>query len=52
LPFSPGARPPCRGFFGPITAVWFLVMGVGGINHIFDDLGIFAAFNPYYACCS
>ncbi|MGJ7040671.1 potassium transporter Kup [Shinella sp. BE166] len=36
-------------FFGPITAVWFIVMGVAGINHISDDLGILAAFNPYYA---
>src|SRR5690606_5427675 len=36
-------------FFGPITAVWFIVMGLGGINHISDDLGILAAFNPYYA---
>jgi KUP system potassium uptake protein len=36
-------------FFGPITAVWFLVMAGGGILHIFDDLGIFAAFNPWYA---
>ncbi|MDH4442594.1 MAG: potassium transporter Kup [Rhizobium sp.] len=36
-------------FFGPITAVWFLVMAAGGIYHIFDDPGIFAAFNPWYA---
>lgn len=36
-------------FFGPITAVWFLVMGAAGLNHISDDLGILAAFNPYYA---
>ncbi|RFZ87825.1 potassium transporter Kup [Shinella sp. WSJ-2] len=36
-------------FFGPITAVWFIVMGVAGLNHISDDLGILAAFNPYYA---
>ena len=36
-------------FFGPITAVWFIVMGLAGINHISDDLGILAAFNPYYA---
>ena len=36
-------------FFGPITAVWFLVMGLGGIEHISDDLGIFSAFNPWYA---
>ena len=36
-------------FFGPVTAVWFLVMGLGGIEHISDDLGIFSAFNPWYA---
>ncbi|HZG27247.1 MAG TPA: potassium transporter Kup [Ensifer sp.] len=36
-------------FFGPITAIWFLVMGVIGIVHIADDLSIFAALNPYHA---
>ncbi len=36
-------------FFGPITAVWFLVMGAGGILHISDDFGILAAFNPLHA---
>ncbi|WLS04482.1 potassium transporter Kup [Shinella oryzae] len=36
-------------FFGPITAIWFIVLGLGGITHISDDLGILAAFNPYYA---
>jgi len=36
-------------FFGPITAVWFIVMGLGGIDHISDDLGIFSAFNPWHA---
>ncbi|WP_105381626.1 potassium transporter Kup [Neorhizobium alkalisoli] len=36
-------------FFGPITAVWFLVMGAGGIAHISDDYGILSAFNPWYA---
>ncbi|NKE92360.1 potassium transporter Kup [Rhizobium phaseoli] len=36
-------------FFGPITAVWFLVMAAAGISHISDDYGILAAFNPYYA---
>ncbi|PYB77307.1 potassium transporter Kup [Rhizobium wuzhouense] len=36
-------------YFGPITAVWFLVMAAGGIGHIFDDPGIVAAFNPWYA---
>jgi len=36
-------------FFGPITAVWFLVMALGGLYHIADDLSIFAAFNPWHA---
>ncbi|MBB5571624.1 potassium transporter Kup [Rhizobium paranaense] len=36
-------------FFGPITAIWFIVMGVAGIMHISDDFGILAALNPWYA---
>ena len=36
-------------FFGPITAIWFVVMALGGVIHISDDLGIFSAFNPWYA---
>ncbi|WP_371110670.1 potassium transporter Kup [Rhizobium sp. RCC_161_2] len=36
-------------FFGPITAIWFIVMGVAGIMHIADDYGILAALNPWYA---
>ena len=36
-------------FFGPITAIWFIVMALVGISHISDDYGILAAFNPYYA---
>lgn len=36
-------------FFGPITAVWFLVMGVAGLIHIADDFGILYAFNPWHA---
>jgi KUP system potassium uptake protein len=36
-------------FFGPITAVWFLVMASIGIYHIADDLTIFTALNPYHA---
>ncbi|MBB3655496.1 KUP system potassium uptake protein [Rhizobium sp. BK650] len=35
--------------FGPITLLWFVVMGVGGFVHIADDPSIFAALNPYYA---
>ncbi len=36
-------------FFGPITALWFLAMGVIGLYHIADDLTIFTALNPYHA---
>lgn len=36
-------------FFGPITAVWFIVMGLAGIMHISDDYSILAALNPWYA---
>ncbi|WP_027487219.1 potassium transporter Kup [Allorhizobium undicola] len=36
-------------FFGPITAVWFIVMAAGGVAHIFDDPAIFRAFNPIHA---
>jgi KUP system potassium uptake protein len=36
-------------FFGPITLIWFLVMGAAGVAHIGDDLSILAAFNPVHA---
>ena len=36
-------------FFGPIMVIWFSVLAILGILHIGDDLGILAAFNPYYA---
>ena len=36
-------------FFGPITALWFMVMGLAGVLHIADDWTILAAFNPWYA---
>ncbi|WP_246752906.1 potassium transporter Kup [Sinorhizobium sp. BG8] len=36
-------------FFGPITAIWFIVMGGIGIYHVQDDLSILAAFNPLHA---
>ncbi|KQT56143.1 potassium transport protein Kup [Methylobacterium sp. Leaf456] len=35
-------------FFGPITALWFLAMAVGGLIHLADDPGILHAFNPAY----
>ena len=34
--------------FAPVCAVWFVTLGVLGIFHIFDDVEIFLAFNPYY----
>lgn len=35
-------------YFGPITAVWFIVIGVAGLLRIPDDYGILNAFNPWY----
>ena len=35
-------------FFGPITLVWFLILGALGIWHLGDNLQIFWAFNPWY----
>ncbi|MFN8703046.1 MAG: potassium transporter Kup [Rhodospirillales bacterium] len=37
------------GWFGPITLVWFLAMGVGGLVHIVADPTILAAANPSHA---
>ena len=34
--------------FAPVTLVWFAVLGIMGFIHIFDDLEIFLAFNPWY----
>ena len=34
--------------FAPITIIWFAVLGILGIFHIFDDMEIFYAFNPWY----
>ncbi len=33
-------------FFGPITAVWFAVLAIGGLLHIGDNLRVMAALNP------
>lgn len=35
-------------WFGPITAVWFLSLGVLGLIHIFDDISILRALSPHY----
>ena len=34
--------------FGPVMAVWFLVLGISGAIHIMDDLEIFNAINPLH----
>jgi KUP system potassium uptake protein len=34
--------------FAPVTLIWFVVLGIMGVIHIFDDLEIFLAFNPWY----
>jgi KUP system potassium uptake protein len=34
--------------FGPIMMVWFVMLAVLGSIHLFDDLRVFKAFNPYY----
>ena len=34
--------------FGPVMAVWFLVLGGLGLVHLKDDLSVFRAFSPYY----
>jgi KUP system potassium uptake protein len=35
--------------FGPIMLIWFTMLGTLGVYHLFDDLSIFKAVNPYYA---
>ncbi|HRJ64828.1 potassium transporter Kup [Brevundimonas sp. UBA2416] len=35
-------------FFGPLTAVWFLILAGLGIWHIFDDISILRALSPHY----
>ena len=35
--------------FGPIMLIWFLMLAIMGGLHLFDDLQIFKALNPYYA---
>ena len=35
-------------FFGPITALWFLVLGALGILHLSDNWSIFRALNPLW----
>ncbi|HEY0677744.1 MAG TPA: KUP/HAK/KT family potassium transporter [Chitinophagaceae bacterium] len=35
--------------FGPIMAVWFIMLATLGCIHLSDDLHVLKAFNPYYA---
>ncbi len=35
-------------FFGPITAIWFLVLAIGGLMHIADNMRVLNALNPVY----
>jgi KUP system potassium uptake protein len=34
--------------FAPITMFWFIIIGILGVYHIFDDVEIFKSFNPWY----
>ncbi len=34
--------------FGPVTAVWFLVLGGLGLYHIADDFSVLRALSPHY----
>jgi KUP system potassium uptake protein len=36
-------------FFGPVTLLWFLTMGLGGLSWIIKFPIVLNAFNPYYA---
>jgi KUP system potassium uptake protein len=33
-------------YFGPVTAVWFIVLAIGGAMHIADNLYVLNAINP------
>jgi KUP system potassium uptake protein len=35
--------------FGPITALWFLVLAISGLVNLAHDPSVIAAINPYYA---
>jgi KUP system potassium uptake protein len=35
-------------WFGPITAVWFIAMALGGLIHLADEPGILAAISPVH----
>ena len=33
--------------FGPITAIWFLALGISGLSHIWDAPAVLLAINPF-----
>ena len=35
--------------FGPVMTVWFTMLATLGTVHLFEELSILKAFNPYYA---
>ncbi|MBN9291551.1 MAG: potassium transporter Kup [Hyphomicrobium denitrificans] len=35
-------------FFGPVMALWFAVLALGGLMHIADNLSVLLALNPLY----
>lgn len=36
-------------FFGPIMLIWFTMLAVLGLSHLFGNLYMLKSFNPYYA---
>ena len=36
-------------FFGPVMMIWFTMLAVLGVYHLFDDITILRAFSPTYA---
>jgi len=36
-------------FFGPVMFVWFTMLLVLGVTHVFDNISIFRAISPHYA---
>jgi len=35
-------------FFGPVMSLWFAMLAILGVMHLFEDISILRAFNPYY----
>ncbi|MDQ3844235.1 MAG: KUP/HAK/KT family potassium transporter, partial [Bacteroidota bacterium] len=35
--------------FGPVMLIWFSMLAILGVIHLYDDLSIFRAFSPHYA---